>query len=75
MTEYREKSTKGDRFRGNPTAKGDQIQEKRSHAKGDCIQGISAVIGAVTESGEKVRGMFAPFIKLMHHRCKPTQHL
>jgi len=70
VTEYRERPTKGDRFRGNPCAIGDQIQGKRSRAKGDGFREILYAIREVTEFGEKVRGMFAPFNKLMHHRCK-----
>lgn len=72
MTEYREMSAKGDCFRGNLYSIGDQIQGKLSREKGDRSQGNVVVIGEGTKSVEKVRGMFAPFNKLMHHRCKRT---
>lgn len=72
MTEYREMSGKGDCFWGNLYSIGDQIQGKLLRDKGDCFQGNTVAIGAVTKSIEKVRGMFAPFNKLMHHRCKRT---
>jgi hypothetical protein len=70
VTEYRETAAKGDRFRGNPIAKGDQIQGKRSRAIGDRFRGILYAINRVTKYREKVRTTFAPFNKLMHHRCK-----
>lgn len=70
MTEYGETSAKGDRFRGNPIAIGDQIQGKRSHRSGDCFRETLYAIGGVTEYREKVLSTFAPFNKLMHHRCK-----
>jgi hypothetical protein len=72
VTEYREISGKGDCFRGNLYSIGDQIQGKLSREKGDRFQGNAVAIGAVTKTIEKVRGMFAPFNKLMHHRCKHT---
>ena len=70
MTEYRETAAIGDRFRGNPAEKGDQIQGKRSGTSGDGFGGILYAINRVTKYREKVRTTFAPFNKLMHHRCK-----